>query len=45
MFSDGLKSERAPLVSYYGAIAGLQELGSEVIKTFIFPNIKTISAR
>ena len=24
MFSDALKSERAPLVSYYGAIAGLQ---------------------
>jgi hypothetical protein len=24
MFSDALKSDRAPLVSYYGAIAGLQ---------------------
>ena len=24
MFSDALRSERAPLVSYYGAIAGLQ---------------------
>lgn len=30
MFSDALCSERAPLVSYYGAIAGLQELGPEV---------------
>ena len=45
MFSEGLRSETAPLVSYYGAIAGLQELGSEVIKTFIIPNIKAISAR
>ena len=45
MFSDGLRSERAPLVSYYGAVAGLQELGPEVIKTFIIPNIKAISSR
>jgi hypothetical protein len=45
MFSEGLKNERAPLVSYNVAIAGLQELGSEVIKTFIIPNIKAISAR
>jgi transcription initiation factor TFIID subunit 6 len=45
MFSEGLRNERAPLVSHYGAIAGLQELGSEVIKTFIIPNLKAISVR
>ena len=28
MFSDALRSERAPLVSYYGAIAGLQVLST-----------------
>ena len=28
-----------PLVSYYGAIAGLQELGLEVIKVFVPPHI------
>ena len=45
MFSNGLMSDRAPLVSYYGALAGLQELGTEVIKTFIIPNIKAITIR
>ena len=39
MFSDALCSDRAPLVSYYGAIAGLQELGPEVIKVFVLPYI------
>ncbi len=45
MFCDSLESERTPLVSYYGALAGLQELGPEVIKVFILPNIKSIAAR
>ena len=45
MFSEGLKNEKAPLVSYYGAVAGLQELGPEVVKVFILPNIKAISER
>jgi transcription initiation factor TFIID subunit 6 len=30
MFSDALKSEKTSLVSVYGALAGLQELGPEV---------------
>lgn len=30
MFSEAMKNEKAPLVSYYGAIAGLQELGEFV---------------
>jgi len=38
-------SQASPLVSYYGAIAGLQELGPEVIKVLIIPHIKYISAR
>jgi transcription initiation factor TFIID subunit 6 len=45
VFSEAMKSERAPLVSYYGAIAGLQELGPEVIKVFILPHVKAISQR
>jgi len=45
MFSDALKNERAPLVSYYGAIAGLQELGPDVIKVFILPNISILAEK
>lgn len=45
MFSDALKSDRAPLVSYYGAIAGLQELGPEVIKVFILPHISSLAQK
>ena len=45
MFSDSLKNDNGPLVSYYGAVAGLQELGPEVIKVFILPHIKFISHR
>lgn len=45
MFSDALCSERAPLVSYYGAIAGLQELGPEVIKVFVLPHIAALAAK
>ena len=40
-----MRADRSPLVSYYGAIAGLQELGPEVIKVFVLPHIKAISAR
>ena len=45
VFSEAMKSERAPLVSYYGAIAGLQELGPEVVKVFILPHVAAISRR
>jgi len=45
MFSDALCSDRAPLVSYYGAIAGLQELGPEVIKVFVLPHIGALAAK
>merc|ERR1712088_270868 len=45
MFSDALCSDRAPLVSYYGAIAGLQELGPEVIKVFVLPHIAALAQK
>ena len=45
MFCEALRSEKTPLVSYYGALAGLQELGQEVIKTLIIPQLSAIAAR
>lgn len=45
MFSDSLKSEKMPLVSAYGALVGLQELGPEVIKAVVIPQIRVLSAR
>ena len=44
MFSEAMQKEK-PLVSYYGAIAALQELGAEVIKAIVLPNLKSISQR
>ena len=45
MFSDALKAEKTPLVSMYGSLAGLQELGPEVIKSVVVPEIRAISER
>lgn len=45
LFSSALAGEKTPLSSLYGALAGLSELGSEVIKVFIIPRIKFISER
>lgn len=45
MFSNALTSEKTQLSSLYGAIAGLCELGHEVIKVFIVPRLKFISDR
>lgn len=45
MFSDALKSEKTPLVSMYGSLAGLQELGPEVIKSVVIPQVRAISHR
>ena len=45
MFSDALKSEKTPLVSMYGSLAGLQELGTEVIKSVVIPQVRAISHR
>ena len=45
MFSDALKSDKTSLVSVYGALAGLQELGPEVIKSVVIPEVRSISDR
>ena len=45
MFSDALKTEKTPLVSMYGSLAGLHELGPEVIKSVVIPEIRAISER
>lgn len=45
LFSNALQNEKTQLSSLYGAIAGLGELGSEVIKVFIVPRLKFISDR
>lgn len=46
MFSNALQQgDKLPLSSLYGALEGLSELGSEVVKTFILPKFKSIGAR
>lgn len=45
MFSNALQNDKTQLSSLYGAIAGLAELGGEVIKVFIVPRLKFISDR
>lgn len=45
LFSNALQNDATQLSSLYGAIAGLGELGNEVIKVFIVPRLKFISER
>jgi len=45
VFCNALKQDKAPMSSVYGAITGLAELGSEVVKVFVIPRIKDIGAR
>ncbi|XP_063699794.1 transcription initiation factor TFIID subunit 6 [Culicoides brevitarsis] len=45
LFSSALMNDKTPLSSLYGSLAGLSELGSEVIKVFIIPRIKFVSER
>ena len=45
LFSSALQNEKTQLSSLYGAVAGLSELGTEVIKVFIVPRLKFISDR
>nr|CAD7405325.1 unnamed protein product [Timema cristinae] len=45
MFSSALQGDKTLLSSLYGAIEGLSELGTEVIKVFILPRVKNISER
>ncbi|MPC16697.1 Transcription initiation factor TFIID subunit 6 [Portunus trituberculatus] len=43
VFSKCLNTERTPLSSVYGAVAGLSELGPEVTKVFVMPKLKALS--
>ncbi|BES95521.1 Transcription initiation factor TFIID [Nesidiocoris tenuis] len=45
MFASAINNEKTHSSSLYGALEGLSELGSEVIKVFILPKIKVISDR
>ena len=45
MFSDALMSDKTPLVSCYGAVEGLVELGPEVIKSVVLPQLKAVSMK
>ena len=45
MFCEALRSKSTPFVSFYGAIVGLIELGQEVIKTLIIPQLSAIANR
>jgi len=45
MFAEAMTAPGSPLVSYYGAIVGLNELGAEVQKVFILPHLRAISER
>lgn len=45
LFSNALQNDKISLSSLYGSIAGLAELGGEVIKIFIVPRLKFISNR
>ncbi|XP_074657832.1 transcription initiation factor TFIID subunit 6-like [Tubulanus polymorphus] len=41
LFSNSLQTDKAPLATHYGALAGLIEMGSEVIKIFVVPLLKS----
>lgn len=45
IYSQALQNDKAYLSSLYGAITGLSELGSEVVKVFVIPRLKFISER
>ncbi|XP_023720508.1 transcription initiation factor TFIID subunit 6 isoform X2 [Cryptotermes secundus] len=45
MFSQALRDEKMQLASLYGAIEGLSELGTEVVKVFILPRVKQVIDR
>uniref|UniRef100_A0A6M2DI21 Transcription initiation factor TFIID subunit 6 n=1 Tax=Xenopsylla cheopis TaxID=163159 RepID=A0A6M2DI21_XENCH len=45
LFCRALQDNKTPLASLYGAVEGLSELGSEVVKVFVIPKIIEISER
>lgn len=44
-FTQAIQSEKAALATQYGAVAGLGEMGSEVIKSFLLPHVKDIGEK
>ncbi|XP_078310397.1 transcription initiation factor TFIID subunit 6-like isoform X3 [Crassostrea virginica] len=44
-FTHAIQSDKAALATQYGAIAGLGEMGSEVIKSFLLPHVKDIGEK
>jgi len=45
LFTSCLNGDKAPLAAHYGALAGLSELGPEVIKAFVLPQVKLLGVR
>jgi hypothetical protein len=45
MFSEELNHDQSTVASCYGATTVLKELGEEVIKTSLIPNVKSISEK
>ncbi|XP_043218392.1 transcription initiation factor TFIID subunit 6-like [Amphibalanus amphitrite] len=45
LFTGCLRGERSSLAATYGALAGLSELGPEVIKSFVLPQVKPLGSR
>lgn len=45
LFSRPLQGDKASLSSLYGAIQGLSELGTDVIKVLILPKIRSLGER
>lgn len=45
LFCRSIANDKMPLASFYGALVGLSELGTEVIKAFFVPKIRAIGER
>ncbi|CAG2167757.1 unnamed protein product [Oppiella nova] len=45
LLSQSLDKDRLPMASYYGAVSGLCELGTEVQRTFLLKRLKAIGER
>ena len=45
LFSDILSNDKGPLATHYGALSGLGELGTEVVKAFVLPYVKAEGER
>ncbi|XP_077987771.1 transcription initiation factor TFIID subunit 6-like [Glandiceps talaboti] len=45
LFDKSVLTEKAPLAAHYGAVAGLSEMGPEVLKSLVLPRIKFFGER